>query len=325
VIRKALIATVAALAAGAGIAAAMDGVSESRSPAPRPGSAAANEAAARADATSLLAKLPLPSGATQSATDPTGDGKALAYPAGGTAATPNAIDDHGWWVVPGSAGAALTYVKAHPPPGSSPGMSGSSSGLSGRFVAMYGFAWPAIAGVLSTRSLVVEVVQLPDGSTGLRADAQDVWITPRAASERIPSGSRILQVSLGHLVDPSRPQLFKVDKRLQRPFTVTSSAKIRRVVALINSLPGGQPGAYSCPMDFGTRVRLGFYARRGARPLAVSVINPAGCQDVQLVLHGRLQPSLTWMAFGGSGRSVKVSLVRQLESAVGRKINAGIP
>jgi hypothetical protein len=151
------------------------------------------------------------------------------------------------------------------------------------------FAWPALPGVLSTRWLVLTATQLPHGSTALRADAQVVWVTPRSSSDRIPAGARRLNVSVtSELKGNLAPQL---------PFSIGSAKRIEGVVALLNSLPAAQPGTRSCPEDPGIRVRLAFYPKSTASPLAVARIDPYGCGGVQLTIGGRPQPPL--------GRSVR--------------------
>jgi hypothetical protein len=136
-------------------------------------SPASYAAAARADAAQLLTRLSLPPGSTPSAGAPAAG---LADPAIGPPATPNVVDEHAWWVVPGPPAAALAYVDSHRPAGSQPAGTGS-----GNDVTSHEFAWFPVAGVLATRELVVAVAALPDGSTGLRADSQVVWLTPRPA------------------------------------------------------------------------------------------------------------------------------------------------
>jgi hypothetical protein len=239
-------------------------------------STAANERAARADATALLARLALPAGATPSASEPAGDGSALAQPAVGPPLTTNVVDDHAWWIVPGAPADVLAYVYAHRPAGSARVLAGTGAG-----VAFTGFDRPAVAGVLPLRRTLVAVVALPGGSTGLRADAQVVWETARPASERIPAGIRRVRVSVS---PPVRP-----------PFTIASATRVRQIVAALDALPAAQPGVSSCPLDTGDRVRLAFYARHG--PVrAVAVVDPGGCGGVQLKVDGKPQPALA----GGS-------------------------
>jgi hypothetical protein len=300
--QRAVVAVAVVLAAGA-LGALASGHTAARS-----ADAAANEATARSDAAALLASLSLPPGATTSPLEPVGDGGVLARPGSGPPTTPDVVDDSAWWLVPGGPQAVLAFIEAHPPPGSRRTGSGMGSRPHQPTVVSDVFDLPAITNVLSTRELVVEVVRLPDGSTGLRADAQVVWITPRDASESIPAGTRRLWVT--------------VTRSHVRPLLATSRMRIARVVALLNGLPRFQPGLYACPADFGIRVRLAFYPRRGAPPLAVAVVNPGGCGDVRLSIGGVSQPALTSMGFAGSGRSPRASLVRQIETALGLERDA---
>jgi hypothetical protein len=267
------------------------------------GTAAENEAAAQSDAASLLTELALPAGASLSSVEPAGDDSLLAHPGVGPPATPNVVDDHAWWIVPGTPAEVLAYIRAHLPAGTTPAV--TDGGLSGPNVPdneSEAFAWPPIAGVLATRWLVVEVVRLPNGSTGLRADAQVVWVTPRPASETIPPGSHLLRISVHGSLTGERPK--------QHPFSVTSAKKIDAIVALLNALPASQPGTRSCPADFGIRVRLAFYRRRGIEPLAVAAIDPQGCGGVALTIGGAAQPGLE------SGRSLG-----QVEHVLGVKLD----
>jgi len=282
-----------------------------------PATAESNEAAARADAASLLASLSLPSGAVPSSTEPAGDGAVLSHPGSGPPVTPNAIDQSVWWVVPGTPSPVLSYIDAHPPAGSVRVLTGSGTTSTGTSYRIAGYARPAVTGVLSERWLIVEVTQLQDGSTGLRADAQVVWLVPRPASEHIAAGARRLRVSVTSSLAPNRSR--------QRPIRVTNRKKIRAVVALLNSLPAAQPGVHSCPADFGTTVRLVLYPRRGRAPLAIALVNPSGCGDVRLSLGGRPQPLLASAAFPGSGRAPSRSLIQQIDQALGVTLDTGLP
>ena len=270
--------------------------------------AASNEAAAKSDATALLASLTLPAGATPSASEPSGDGFHLAQPAE-TIGTPNLVVDHAWWTVAGTPHSVRAYVVAHLPPGSKYG--GGTVGDPTGVAAFDQLAWPAITGVLGERMLIVEVVALADGSTGVRADAEVAWMTPRPPSEVVPESAKRLGISVSHLLrHPSAA----------RAFLVTSPSKIRRVVALLNALPLLQPGAYFCPLDRGTRIRLEFYSRRRATPIAVAIVNAGGCQPVALTLSGRPQPTLTGSPIPGSGLSPGFSLAGQLGQVLGRTL-----
>ncbi len=299
-------AVVGALAGGVAVA------GSATRPAGQPGAAGParprNEIAAQDDAAVLLGRLMLPPDARRSSVEPSGDAGTLAHPFIGPPATPNAIDDHGWWVLSESPAAVLGYIRAHRPHGGHPGMSGTSGGGAVPTVQGIGFTWPSIPRTLSSRSLVVEVVSLADGSTGVRADSQVVWITPRPASERIPDSARRLVLTTRQ---PGRI--------IQGPLQISSRAAVRRVVALLNALPASQPGTTACPFDSGSRMRLELYGGAvkgaGSYPLAVAVVDPSGCGEVALSIDGRREPPLA----GGA------TLVPRLSRALGIKLDTGAP
>jgi hypothetical protein len=266
-------------------------------------SARTNRRLARADAARLLTRLVLPSGAVRSGHEPKGGGQVLAKP-GQTQATPNFVDRHVWLTAPGSARALMSYIDSHRPAGAT--VVSSGTGYLGRLVVFETFGWPSTDGSLTGRWLVLEAVGLPGQRTGLRADGEDVWITPRPASERIPSRSTSLVVSVR-----------RGGKAVNGPFTFIGSMRIGAATALINSLPAFQPGGYSCPADFGVDVRLVFRLAGARQPLAVADVDPQGCGGVGLRLRGRAQPPLASAGFPGSGRAVTLSLVQQLGTALG--------
>ena len=230
------------------------------SPASKPEpTSASNRSQAQTDASARLAALNLPPGAQGSSTEPVGGGSALANPAG-TPATPNLVDDHGWWVIPGSPQSVIAYIDAHRPAGSTHGLSGS--GGSPQHVTVTGFSWPAITDVLSYRELVVEAVTLPGDATGLRADSQVQWINPRPSTERIPDGVRRLTVSerRGHAT-------------VRRPVDGPSPSRLRRVIAVLDSLHVFRPARTTAQLTVGLAIHLAFYGGHGA-PLAVALCRP---------------------------------------------------
>ncbi len=159
-------------------------------------SAAANQAAARANAVALLGEVSSPAGATESSSEPAGDEGLLVHAGAGGLDIPNVVEAHAWWTVPGSRPEVMAYVRGHPPNGSALIPSGSGGSRGSTTFESVTFAWSAVAGVLSTRWLVLTATQLPHGSTGLRVDSQVVWVTPRPASEWIPAGAHHLRVSV---------------------------------------------------------------------------------------------------------------------------------
>ncbi len=311
----ALVLLVCVAGIGAGIAVAANHNARtgavSHSPATVPASATANEAAAQVDASWLLTQVSLPASATRSPGEPAGDEGQLAQPGTGPAATPNVVDDHAWWALPGVRSEVLAQIRAHPPAGTTIAFSGSAATRGRTTSESVAFAWSPIADVLGMRWLVITVVQLPGGQTGLRADAQVVWITPRPVSETIP-GAHLLRISVHSAIAANQPH--------QRPLRFTSAHKIAQVIALLNSLPAVQPGVRSCPADFGISVRLAFYQTPRASPSTVAEIDPQGCGGVGLTLNGKPQPGLSSEPPPAPGQPPTGSLIGRIDRTLSVKL-----
>ncbi len=238
----------------------------------------------------MLTEVPLPPGSSESSTDPPEAGSLLAGPGYGPPATPNAVDEHAWWLVPVTPTETLAYICAHLPPGTtrplSAGPNRRGPNLPEEMIS--GFTWPGSPG-----SLVVWVVQLANGSTALRVDAEVVWSTPRPASERIPAGARLLTIGVH---EPGGASIeFESMRRTvlgRLPSRVTSIARIEKIVALLNELRVHQPGVRHCPRGFGGSIQLDFYTSPSASPLAVANITAEGCGGVSLMIDGMAEPEL---------------------------------
>jgi hypothetical protein len=286
-----------------------------------------SESGAQADAASLLAELPLPPGSTESSTEPGEDASLLAQPAIGPSATPNAVDEHAWWLVPVAPAEGLAYICMHLPAGTtrpeSFGRDLSGANLPENEIAA--FTLPGSPG-----TLVIRAVRLPNGSTAVRADAQVVWITPRPASERIPSGAHLLRITVHDRNRSSGdPESESLELLERLPRKTTAPRQIEGIVALLNKLQVVQPGRRFCPLDVGdSSVELTFYARPGAAPLAVADIKPGGCGGVGLTVGGVSRPRLEggWSLVGQVGKvlgvnvaanpHIKSPLMPQLHAAV---------
>ncbi len=269
-----------------------------------------SESAAQADDASLLAELPLPPGSSESATEPAEDDSLLAHPAIGPPESPNAVDEHTWWLVPGAPAEALSYICAHLPVGTTRpetiGWSPGEPNVPDNEIAV--FAPPG-----SPSTLVIKAVQLPNGSTALRADAQVVWTTPRPASETIPSGAHLLRITVHDRNrssrSPQNPSRLALLERLPRK--ITSSRQIHGIVALLNELQVVQPGRRFCPLERGhSSVELTFYASPDVAPLAAAEIRPDACRGgVGLTIGGVPQPRLegAWDVVGWIGEALGVN------------------
>ena len=144
---------------------------------------------------------------------------------------------------------------------------------------------PPVPGVLNTRDLVVEVTGAGNGHTAIRVDAQVSWQPPRPASERVTSAAHVVTITQLPSLDPHA-------RRPPAPVTITDLAVVRRLAALVDSLPLSTIGpAASCPAAFGGGIRLTFRARADDPALAVAQ-GPAACGTVQFSAGGKRQPAL---------------------------------
>jgi hypothetical protein len=148
------------------------------------------------------------------------------------------VDRHGWWTIPEPVSAVYDFVRSHIPSQAKlstwSGPPGSVGAPAASFVAD---TFPPGAGYLPLRELAVELIALPSGNTGVRADAQVQWIIPRPHGERIPSGARLLEVTV------ARPGAAALITR-----TVTERRRVHRIAAMIDSLQTVQPEAINCPL-----------------------------------------------------------------------------
>ncbi len=242
---------------------------------------AANWARAKADAPRLLGLLELPSGALRSATEPAGDYGAFEQP-GYDELTPNRVDAHAWWTVPGTASDVLAYVAAHVPADANLFARGTSNVAPG--YESESFSLPAIAGVLSQRVLAVAVEQLAPGTTAVRTDGEALWISARPAWEQIPAGVRAVTYTARTTTRSGRPG------HVSGPIILTG-ARARELVHFINRLELVQPGERSCPAALDTSIALRLADARGAT-VARAVERPTGCASVSLKIGNRTGPAL---------------------------------
>lgn len=255
--------------------------------------AAQNHQAAARDAAKLLERVNLPAGATPSSTEPTGDGGTLADPPVTQRGAFKVVYEHAWWTAHESPDDVFKYVEGHPPSGGTSDTSGGESGPGSPTVRWVGFSFPARAGVLGIRWLVVEVVRLDNGTTGIRADAQVQWIIPRSASEVVPDGVREIDVVRRA---PGQPP--SVSKPVTRP------SKVHKISSLIDGLPILQPGVWSCPAERSSDAIVTFAFRRTSDgpALARATVradvgnSDTGCDAMSFSVDGRRRPALVQAA-----------------------------
>ena len=238
------------------------------------------------DAKRLLRLVRLPPGAVRVSTEPRGAGGLSSRPA--QSATAELVDRHDWWRTRAAYSSVVAFLNGHRQSGTSVQGSDSEGGPGVASNRSLTLGLPAIPGVISSRSLLVWVVALRGGETGIRVDAQDVWIVPRPAIERVPSGVREIDIT------SARPH--------RRPIVslrVTAPAEVRRIVSLIDRMETAQPGVTSCPALLADQpvVTFDFSARAGGPLLAQATLTaygfPSGpCNAVSFKVHGRVQKPL---------------------------------
>jgi hypothetical protein len=238
-----------------------------------------------ADAAHIIASFPVPPGAVRSARAPV---PALAPPPQ-TPATPALVTVTRWWTAPGRPRAVLAWVDAHVPARFASALHGSRRYGSAGDAWVDEFDLPVVPGVLTQRSLLVEVMS-EGARTAVRADAQVIWLPARPASERIPPGATAVTLALM----PGSGQWPLARKRpAEPPVTITDPAKVARIAAVVDGLSLYPPGEFaSCPMDFGSGIRLTFRAGRNGPVLAVVTDHDTGCQRISVVIDGKSQPQL---------------------------------
>lgn len=192
--------------------------------------AAENRQAALRDARGLVARVVLPPGAHPAAK---GRHYGLGRDARPGPAEVKMVDQRAFWKVDKPFPQVLSYVQTHSPTGGRLQMSGSSSGPGQPVWEFVTFTFPPRPGILGIRWLTVTMIQLHDGSTGVRVDGQVQWVVPRPESEKVPAGVHAVQVTRAGSSPISR--------------TVTAPAKVRALIALTDRLPTLQSGSWSCP------------------------------------------------------------------------------
>lgn len=225
-----------------------------------------------ADARAILSSFVPPPGAVRLARKPQLPGGWGSYPAMGMNSTTQA-DAVGYWRGTGQPTALLAWEKEH--------ISGSYS----RQDVIIGppswntvYSLPPIPGVLPQRELNVQAYEAGGGTTVIMAEAMVSWQPPRPAAEVIPASVRAVTIAASGPW-PGNP----------RPVTIASAPVVRKLAALVNSLPVATAGQdIPCPMGAGFTLTFG---APGRAPVAVAS-GPAECGVVHLTLDGEAEPDL---------------------------------
>ncbi len=246
---------------------------------------------AEADAAAILAAFVVPPGARKLPGPPTGQASQMKNITG-SSASPNWIDKTGFWQVKGDPRQVLAWTASHV------GRSHTSGGLetnfpvSGRPETVWerDYALPPVPAVEDWRELTVEVADAGNGQTAIRVDAQVTWLPARQASEMVPAAATAVTLSV----------IGNPDKKPPRPVTITSLAAVRRITAMVNSLPAFPPGPRECGFNKGTELILTFLAAPQGRVLATALVQTGYCEEVLFTVGTSkiTNDTQTWNASG---------------------------
>ena len=158
------------------------------------------------------------------------------------------------------------------------------------------YVLPPVPAVEDTRELTVEVADAGNGQTAIRVDAQVTWLPAREASEMVPAAATAIAMSV--IPDPN------LNRKPPQPVTITSPEAVRRIIAMVNSLPVFPPGPRECgpggvPGGVAALV-LTFLAAPQGRVLATAYVSREGCEQVLFAVGSQkiTNDTRTWNAPG---------------------------
>jgi hypothetical protein len=206
-----------------------------------------------------------------------------------TPGTTNLVDLYQWWTAPGPWSAVLSFIDAHPPPGST-GNGRGTTGQAGTLVASsVSDGFPTSGSRFDSRQILFEVSPMPDGAAGIRIDVQVVWYPTRPLAERVPAGATKVVATV---VRPT--SLTDFSPEVLATATYTTPSVVARLAGKVDSLPLALPGAKSCPGDTGMdpQLRLTFSGPPSV-PVVVVHDDPNGCGSVTFSRGTKGEPALT--------------------------------
>jgi hypothetical protein len=223
-----------------------------------------------------------------------------------TTASGDRVDLHRLWVVPQRPEAVDEFFESHLPPGSRLAGHGTS-GVAGEIKSWeVDYGWEAEPDVLSSRSMVVEIVALPGGQSGVRADAQEIWLAPTPPADFVPASARLLEVKV--TISGQEQVLAK------RTADARTVAAVRAMIDRMPLNPGGI--CHGGPGRGGAEATFTFRASSSGPVLAIGSVTAdveaqeGPCQALALSLPAR-------------GRTVRLEFgpfIREVQSLLGVQI-----
>ncbi len=201
-------------------------------------------ASAEAELATLLAGVRVPLGAERVTSAPV----TLLAQAPVSEASPNLLTSTLWWRIDMPFADALAWMQAHPPAGLTPGMSGRSGGPGVPTNRSLGFDAPSTT-AYDGATVELELAAMSSSETGLRADAEVIWLPSKPSDEFVPSGSAVTIVAENHFGSSDATTL---RTRYLNPGDAATAALITE----LNALPPSDGGVRGCGLDTGYRVQI---------------------------------------------------------------------
>ena len=119
--------------------------------------------------------------------------------------------------------------------------------------------------LVGPQQLTLGAVTLDNGLTGVRADAQVRYLSPRPPRERVPHSARVVQIT--QTDNGAKPIV---------SLLVTRQSVVRRLARLVDALPfvGNHTGAFACP-SFGDLIDTFTFRASRAGPALATVSESA--------------------------------------------------
>jgi hypothetical protein len=180
---------------------------------------------------------------------------------------------------------ALRWFLDHPPLGSKLYNRTAGPTSKNRWYRCLWFEWPDGHPIFGERNMTM-CATTAHGRTSMRVDTEATWLEGRSPYERIPGGSRYMEVILRKRGEDPRRSL------------VTDVARIAHVVDLVNRLPIVQRDACAPGVeDFShvPRLEVVFRATRNGWPIARigrELVGENPCPPLQFSLRGRWERGL---------------------------------
>ena len=197
---------------------------------------------AEAELATLLAMVRVPSGAVQVTSAP------VAYldQAPVSESSPNLLTRTSFWRIDMSFAGVLAWIEAHTPGGLTSGMGGQAGGPGVPMNRSLGFSAPSTT-AYDGATIELDLAEMSPSVTGLRADAEVVWLPPKPADELVPPGTTVTLVAINHFGESDATTL-----RTRH----LDSADGAVVITDINALLPSDGGARGCALDTGYRVQI---------------------------------------------------------------------